>query len=429
MQKIACLFSFKESNWVSCQKIVFNLHKSYEFCPDFQLENFNYPHEIDTTEQLELTAKKILQYDPDVITIMDHRPHPLHLFSILAPLYTGRRKPKLIFHLFGDFTIYYSSWEILGQLIKGFPVEFLVASDRQKILIDRMFNSNSTIVCPFPVDHQEFFFDQKLRTVQRAAWNLKEDDVAFLFTGRLSRQKRIKTLISTFAEALGEKENAHLFFYGNPDSIGDPFLGIGEIEGEYFRKFYRDFKELPENIRSRIHFMGAVPNSELLSVYAGADVLTNLSVHNDEDYGMSVAEAQFTGLPCILTDWGGLASFAHASIPEATSYIPVKITRSSKKLDRSTVIRALKDYYLNPRHSYRLKISTVSKEKFGLNRVTQIIQSSVNSQPQEFGGYSKLFDRAALASAVGASQNMYLDRHFYLNKLYHNIYSAYVRSH
>ena len=84
MQKIACLFSFKESNWVSCQKIVFNLHKSYGFCPDFQLENFNYPHETESTEQLELTAKKILQFDPDVISIMDHRPHPLHLFTILT---------------------------------------------------------------------------------------------------------------------------------------------------------------------------------------------------------------------------------------------------------------------------------------------------------------------------------------------------------
>lgn len=429
MQKIACLFSFKESNWVSCQKIVFNLHKSYEFCPDFQLENFNYPHETDSPEQLEQTAKKILQFDPDVISIMDHRPHPLHLFMILAPRYRGRKKPKLVFHLFGDFTIYYSSWELLGQLLEGFPVEFLVASDRQKILIDRMFKSNQSVVCPFPVDHQEFFFDPNLRKNQRADWKLKDDDVVFLFTGRLSRQKRIKTLLSTFAEALGEKPNAHLFFYGNPDSIGDPFLGIHELDGEYFRKFYRYYKTLPEHIRSRIHFMGAVPNSQLLSVYAGADVLTNLSVHNDEDYGMSVAEAQFTGLPCLLTDWGGLASFAHESLPEATRYVPVKITRSSKKLDRSEVLKGLGEFHQNPLRSSRLKIAEASKEKFGLRRVSGIVQKTVNASPEAFQGYTQLFDKAALASALGAHQNLYLDRHFYLNKLYHNIYSAYVRNH
>ncbi len=39
--------------------------------PKFKIENFNRPYEEDSNEQLDLTAKKILQFDPDVISVMD----------------------------------------------------------------------------------------------------------------------------------------------------------------------------------------------------------------------------------------------------------------------------------------------------------------------------------------------------------------------
>ena len=237
----------------------------------------------------------------------------------------------MIFHLFGDFTLNFPQWENTAQYLKGFKIEFLVASERQKTLIDRMFLKNSTIICPFPVDSSDFFPDQELRIKQRAEWNLSDKDVAFIFTGRLSRQKRIKTLITSFASEFGSDPHAHLFLYGKEDNIGDPFLGILDDIGEYFRIFYSAYKALPEQIQSRIHFYRQVPNTKLQQIYQGADIFINVSVHNDEDFGMSVAEAQFVGLPAGLTDWGGLASFQHPQIPEATSFIPVRIGKKTKQ--------------------------------------------------------------------------------------------------
>ena len=55
--------------------------------------------------------------------------------------------------------------------------------------------------------------EEELRKQQRRAWNLAEDDVAFLFTGRLSRQKRIKTLITSFASEFKNDSKAHLFLF------------------------------------------------------------------------------------------------------------------------------------------------------------------------------------------------------------------------
>jgi glycosyltransferase involved in cell wall biosynthesis len=429
MQKIACIFSFKESNWVSCQKIVFNLHKSYELSPGLKLENFNYPHELTDLDAVAETAKKILQFDPDVISILDHKPHPVTLFQHLAPLYKNRKKPRIIFHLFGDFTIYYQNWEMMETILEDYPVEFVVASERQKILVDKMFKNNPAVVCPFPVNPKEFYFSEELRQKQRQEWGLAEDAVAFLFTGRLSKQKRIRTLISTFAEALGEKPNAHLFLYGHQDSLGDPFFGKFEIEGEYFRKFYATYRSLPESIQQRIHFMGAVPNAKLLSVYGGADVLTNLSVHNDEDYGMSVAEAQFTGLPSILTDWGGLAGFANPQVVEGTHYIPVKIAPTCKSIDRKAVIQALKDFYVNPRRSLRTRIAQAAAERLSLAASAGVIRKMLDQKSEPFNGFTDLFKQASFAQSIAPYKWMYLDKYQNVNNLYKKIYSSYVRSH
>ena len=428
MQKIACVFSFKESSWVSCQKIVFNLHKSYQACPNTKLENFNLSHDPFTSEQLEQLAKSIYEYSPNVISIMDHNPHPLGLIQKLSKLYQGQQKPKIIFHIFGDFTIYYNQWEKLGLLLEGFSTEFLVASDRQKILVDKMLQKNQCVVCPFPVEKSEFYPDANNRELQRKKWKISKDDVAFIFTGRLSRQKKIKSLITSFVQELHSESNAHLFIYGAQDNIGDPFTGIYDIEGEYFRSFYKTYKQFPLAIQERIHFMGPVPNAELLSAYQGADVFMNLSVHNDEDYGMSVAEAQFTGLPIGLTDWGGLASFYNPEIPESTSFIPVRIGKRFKQISLTGVRRVFRQYMNNPMRDMRELIAEGAQKRFSVNHVSSIITKVLSKDSSEFAGFTELFFRASNASLISTTDPMYLNKMGHLNNLYRDIYSAYVRN-
>ncbi len=428
MQKIACIFSFQESNWVSCQKIVFNLHKSYQACQDVELSHFNFPHKPGTQAGLNNLAQEIVTYAPDVLAIIDHKPHPIVLFQTLNSLYEGKKKPKIIFHLFGDFTIFYAQWEKLGLMLETYQVEFVVASERQKILIDKMFLNNSCTICPFPVDPKDFYPDQELRNRQRNDWKLTDNDVAFLFTGRLSRQKRIKTLITSFASEFKNDSRAHLFLYGIQDNIGDLFLGIADLEGEYFRVFYNAFKALPLDIQARIHFMGHVPNSQLLKVYQGADVFMNLSVHNDEDYGMSVAEAQFVGLSVGLTDWGGLASFHHPALAQSTSFIPVRIGKRSKQVSTTAAKKTMRYFYLNPQTNNRDAMASAANQKFGLSRATKIIEELLRRNSPTFKGFTPLFKRAALASQMNPSGQMYLNSDFTLNQLYRDIYSSYVRN-
>ena len=415
------------SSWVSCQKIVFNLHKAYQQNSEFELLNFNYSAD-QTNDDLRKTAHEIAAVQPSVVIVMDHKPHPLKLLQLLLPL-LDNKKTKILFHVFGDFTLHYQKWADLAQFLKEFSVEFVVASDRQKILIDKLLpQSHQSSICPFPVDESEFNLNFKSREKQRSDWGLAEKDVAFLFTGRLSRQKRTLTLLRTFADFLDQSnaQNAHLFIYGTPDSVGDLFLGKWEIDGEYFRRLNRYYKSLPEKIQSKIHFMGSVPNAELVPVYQGADYLVNLSVHNDEDFGMSVAEAQCSGLSSIVTDWGGLASFWHQELPSATKFIPVKIGTRIKRINYQSVVKALLDSYSEGNVLPRSEISKIALNKFGTKACGKIIGEIINREFHKFSKFSELFDDVIVAEKV--SPQPYITESKTINKLYRELYSSYVRT-
>jgi glycosyltransferase involved in cell wall biosynthesis len=430
MQKIACLFSFKMSSWVSCQKIVFNLHKAYELNPNVALTNFNYSSS-QTYDEIVQTAKSIVSLKPDIITILDHKPHPLAILQVIKfELVKRKLKPKFIFHIFGDFTLYYPEWDKLSKILEDYSVEFVVASDRQKILIDKFLTPTlKAHVCPFPVDDKEFFYDPDLRENQRKEWNLVEDDLALVFTGRLSRQKRIHTMLEAFSDFLisTKTKKVHLFLYGTTDHVGDQFLGLWETEGEYFRKISRVYKSLPLQVQKKIHFMGSVPNRDLRSVYQGADYLLNLSVHNDEDYGMSVAEALCSGLPAILTDWGGLASFELKTIPEATQFIPVRIGKASKIIHYDYVVETLCKILKTGPSKKRSEISQEALGRFSVRPACEIIQNVVNFSPEPFTKFGPLFEK--ILTAINFTSTPYITQRKNINELYREIYSSYVRDH
>lgn len=415
------------SSWVSCQKIVFNLHKSYQLNKDLELLNFNYSVDQTPLEILQ-SAQAVVNANPDVIVILDHKPHPLAMLQLIL-MKMENKKPRVVFHIFGDFTLYYSHWDKLGKILQGYQVDFIVASDRQKHMIDKFMPENvRTYVCPFPVDKSEFSFNQSVRKLQRKEWGLADDDMAFVFTGRLSRQKRTHTLLKSFSDFVQrtKTEKAHLFIYGASDSIGDQFIGKWEVEGEYFRKINRVYKSLPEHIQKKIHFMGSVPNAELKGVYQGADMLVNLSVHNDEDYGMSVAEAQCSGLPAILTDWGGLASFHHDELPEATDYIPVVIGKRSKLIHYESVVKAFEKALKNGHFKNREFISELALGKFGVEAGHKIVTNILNNKPEPFDKFSPFFQKV-LKEFLFTTQP-YITESRNINNLYREIYTSYVRN-
>jgi glycosyltransferase involved in cell wall biosynthesis len=426
MLKIACIFSFKESNWVSCQKIVKNLHLSYERVQGISLSNFNLTEKMEDFE-INSLASQICTEQPDLIAIMDHKPHPLKLVKKILKKSSSGKKLKFIFHVFGDFTIHYFDWYQLFELLKKHEVKILTASYRQKKLIDSFLVEKNAIVCPFPFNPQEFFFSQERRVQVRQSWKLKEVDKIFVYTGRLSRQKRIKTLLKIFATEFYKEPNSYLYIYGSPDNIGEPFFGKQELEGEYFRHFYSFFKSLDPKVKERIHFKGSVPNSELLDVYLASDIFINLSVHNDEDFGMSVAEAQACGLPSVLTDWGGFASFEVNSIKDAVSFVPVKIGTYNKIVNKVIACKKIRQQF-NQSFSIESKtqLALATRKRFSIEAVASILKSVTQTEFVPFAGGSDFLEKIVFQEKLKLEETIYIDRQKRISNLFREIYAAYT---
>jgi hypothetical protein len=55
-----------------------------------------------------------------------------------------------------------------------------------------------------------------------------------------------------------------------------------------------------------VHFIGSKSPAQLRELYAMADLVVNLTLHHDENFGLSQIEAMACGTPVIGSSWGGL---------------------------------------------------------------------------------------------------------------------------
>lgn len=411
MSKILCLYSNKSSSWISCQKIVANLWESYK-ATSSKVSSRHFGPEQKSQELIEL-AEKIVTESPEVISFIDHRPHPYDLLQYLIPFWLKENKPlpKIIFHVYGDFTLNYHKWAMLASLLKGIEVEFCAASSAEKKLIEKL-TLGSVNLIPFSVNPQEFYLDDTLRKKTRERLSIQPSQRLFIFSGRLSYQKNIHVLVREFLKYLEiDQSQDQLLLFGHFDDLGDSFTGYKSLTGHYFHEVNNLLKDHP--LKNQIHFMGMVNSKELHAYYNACDYFINLSTHNDEDFGMSVAEASFCGLASILTSWGGLNDFNFAT----TKYLPVSI-EGEKKIDLNQL-----SFNLTPSYD-RQKLAEEAKRRFSIQAATEKIELMLSAKPSTFSDFSELFYKAQHMSLY--TEKMYLDFNNKLNSLYKELYDSYL---
>lgn len=113
---------------------------------------------------------------------------------------------------------------------------------------------------------------------------IPEDATVFLFSGKLVARKQPLLLAKAFEILAAKYPDVHLVFAGS-----------GELEAE--------LKSSCDG--SRCTFLGFINQSEMPVVYAASDVLVLPS--NIESWGLSVNEAMWASLPCIVSNRIGCA--------------------------------------------------------------------------------------------------------------------------
>lgn len=180
---------------------------------------------------------------------------------------------------------------------------------------------------PYAVDNERFQKSyKKLKSSKqrfRNKLNIKSDDIAILFVGKLMHKKRPNHLLKSYKK-LNDRgvKNIHLIF-----------VGSGRLENNL--KEYRD-----KNNLENIHFLGFKNQTELPKYYTIADIFV-LPSGTGETWGLVVNEAMNFKLPIVISDVPGSGydlvkegengyKFSLGNISELSSKLE-KLIKDSKK--------------------------------------------------------------------------------------------------
>lgn len=211
-----------------------------------------------------------------------------HNYSALPALYAAQTKGKnrLVFtpHYHGTGHTFFRSllhkpYKLLGKTIFKKADKIICVSNYEKGLITNNFkvDEKKIVVIPNGINFDEF------KSLKRTKKNYK----SILCVSRLEKYKGVQYLIKVL-----------------PLLENDVILEIVG-KGPYKEKLIELAKKM--DVTERVKFFQNLPRNELLQRYVNADVFILLSKH--EAYGLSVAEALYAGIPCIvagksaLTEW------------------------------------------------------------------------------------------------------------------------------
>lgn len=165
---------------------------------------------------------------------------------------------------------------------------------------------------------ERFAISSEIRKVEREKLKLKEDDVCFIFMGRLNHDKGIGELYDAFNKLIKECPKAKLVLYGNDEEDYDSHV------------------EKYENIKRGVNYFYPGRTSRPYDALQAGDVFVLPTWR--EGFGMSVIEAQGLALPVVTSDAYGVID---ASVDGVTGL-------RCKVGDSQSLYESMKKYYENP---------------------------------------------------------------------------------
>lgn len=132
----------------------------------------------------------------------------------------------------------------------------------------------------------------------RNRYGISDDDVVFLFSGRLTEEKGVEPLLRAFAR-LSDLPQAKLVI------AGAYFFNSGIAS-----PFEERLHALAESLGDRVIFTGFIPHDDMPGVYAMSDVCCMPSLW-DDPAPLAVIEAMAAGKPLITTYSGGIPEYVN----------------------------------------------------------------------------------------------------------------------
>ena len=144
-----------------------------------------------------------------------------------------------------------------------------------------MFPGQSYIVLPNAIKASDYTFDEKKREAVRRELGFASDATVCGCVGRLAKQKNYAALLSLWPEVCRQNPNMRLVI-----------IGEGELQQDIVEQIAR------EKIGKTVTLLGR--REDIDACLSAFDVYAMPSLH--EGLPLSLLEAQFNGLPCVIAD-------------------------------------------------------------------------------------------------------------------------------
>lgn len=204
---------------------------------------------------------------------------------------------------------------VLGHLPRGYfnvqgmvhqlrASDVLVANSRPDAAIARLLFENATVrVVPFAYDETRFYppSDEEGASM-RSRLAIPSRAPVVLYAGRCTVEKNVHTVLKVFAAVRAAVPDAHLVLAGPVED--SPFMQFGVYPLQLSDGVYRMIRRL--GLSGRVHMPGPLRADDLRAAYGAADVVMNLTLNTDENFGLGQVEAMACGKPIVATRWGGL---------------------------------------------------------------------------------------------------------------------------
>ncbi len=280
--------SYKNSKFIySCKnkKYMIVKNKFVSLCRKIFKININYAYAEEITKKINDNYNKVI-IEGDA--------------SLILPISKKVNKEKLYFHIHHNplSTNHAEFRKEISSVNKVITVSNFISKGINKCMSQEKENvqaavlRNCTDVKKFNVNNYK-----QERNRLRDKYNIKDNELVIMFTGRPVPQKGIKELLIAFKQLCNRYNNVKLVIVGNS--------GFGK---EIKTDFDNQLEEISESIKDKVIFTGFIHNSKMPQIHAMADIAVIPSIY-DDPAPLVVMECMASGLAVITTDSGGIPEY------------------------------------------------------------------------------------------------------------------------
>lgn len=195
----------------------------------------------------------------------------------------------------------------------------------------------------------------------RTQYGINDDDIVFLFSGRLTPEKGAEELLEAFTQVVDQVPNAKLVVAG-------AFFFNSNIKSPFEQKLH-DLASQPQ-VEGKIVFTGFVDYNDMPALYEMTDICVLPSIW-DDPAPLAVIESLVSGKPLITTRSGGIPEYANddcAIILERDNQLVDHLAQAMVELADNPVSR---DTMIRVETGIRNQLSTSQYENQLVNLLTE----------------------------------------------------------